>query len=239
MAVTRVALITGANRGIGLEIAGQLARSGYLIALGCRDEASGLEAQKHLAREGLDAAVVPLDVTYATSVAAAMKLVDDLFGRLDVLVNNAGVLLDSERGGPKTSVRDVPIDVVKATFDVNVLGALRLTQAALPRMEANHYGRVVNLSSGLGQLADMQGGMPAYRMSKAALNALTRITAAEVAADRIKVNAAIPGWVRTRMGGPDADLTVAQGADTAVWLATLPEDGPTGGLFKDRSPVAW
>ncbi|MEO1264368.1 MAG: SDR family oxidoreductase [Pseudomonadota bacterium] len=239
MSDTRVALISGGNRGIGLEIGRQLARAGYLVALGARDEAAGAAATRDLASEGLETAAVPLDVSYADSVDQSIAHVRDLFGRLDVLVNNAGVLMDRPADEGATSVARIPIDMVSATFATNTIGALRLTQAALPMMQEGGYGRIVNMSSGLGQLSDMGAGMVAYRMSKAALNAMTRTLAAELGPEPIKVNAMAPGWVRTDMGGPTATRSVEEGADTAVWLAQLPDDGPTGGFFMDREEIDW
>jgi NAD(P)-dependent dehydrogenase (short-subunit alcohol dehydrogenase family) len=237
MTTTRVALVSGANRGIGLEVARHLSRAGIITVIGARDEAKGNEAAAELKAEGLDLAVVALDVSDQASARAAVAHVANLFGRLDILVNNAGVLFDGPSSG--ASVETVSPEVVTRTFQTNLMGPLYLTQAALPLMRSNKYGRIVNMSSGLGQLSDMGGGWPAYRMSKTALNALTRTTAAEVAADGIKVNAACPGWVKTDMGGPDAERTTEQGADTAVWLGLLPDDGPTGGFFRDRAPIVW
>ena len=156
----------------------------------------------------------------------------DRFGRIDVLVNNAGIALDGSRS-PVSSVLEVSPEVVARTLDANTLGPLRLIQAVVPAMRARGYGRIVNVSSGLGQISGMGGSWPGYRMSKAALNALTRIVAAEVGSANIKVNAVSPGWVRTDMGGKDAPRSVAQGADTIVWLATLPDDGPSGLFFED------
>jgi len=239
MSVTRVALVTGGNRGIGLEIVRQLARAGLLVVMGSRETAAGEQAKASLATEGLDAAVLRLDVTYAASVQECMAQIDDLFGRLDVLVNNAGILLDRKPGESKILARDISVDLVKASFEVNTIGALRLIQAAIPRMEAGDYGRIVNVSSQLGQLSSMADGSAGYRMSKAALNALTCTCAADLANSPIKINAMAPGWVRTRMGGNEADRGVEEGADTAVWLATLEDDGPTGGFFMDRKAIAW
>jgi NAD(P)-dependent dehydrogenase (short-subunit alcohol dehydrogenase family) len=156
-------------------------------------------------------------------------------GRADVLVNNAGVMLDG--GGRR--IADLSLDVLQATLEVNLYGALRVTQALLPMMRRHRYGRIVNLSSGLGQLADMGSGTPAYRISKTALNAFTRILAAELEGTNIKVNSLCPGWVRTDLGGPNAPRSVEEGADTAVWLATLPDKGPSGGFFRDRKRIAW
>jgi NAD(P)-dependent dehydrogenase (short-subunit alcohol dehydrogenase family) len=239
MTTTRIALVTGANRGIGLEIARQLARAGLIVVLGARDPDTGAAAQRALSGEGLDADLVELDVTYSASISAAMAHIDEVFGRLDVLVNNAGILLDRGADGRMMTVPDVTMDVVKATFDTNVFGALRMMQAAIPRMRANDYGRIVNVSSELGQMAQMGGGRPAYRASKAALNAFTRTAAADLAETGIKVNAMAPGWVQTDMGGAEAERPVEEGADTAVWLSMLADDGPTGGFFMDRKPIPW
>jgi NAD(P)-dependent dehydrogenase (short-subunit alcohol dehydrogenase family) len=238
MAETRIALVTGANRGIGLEIVRQLSRAGLLAVLGSRDVAKGREAAAKLAAEGLEPPVVGLDVTDEDSVRAAVDEVLSLFGRIDVLVNNAGILKEGQT--PDVSkVLELSSAVALQTYKTNTIGPLRMIQAVVPIMQKGGYGRVVNLSSGAGQLAEMGSGYPAYRMSKAALNALTRVTAAELGPTPIKVNAMCPGWVRTDMGGPNAARSVEQGAETAVWLATLPDTGPTGGFFRDKAPIAW
>jgi len=238
MAETRIAVVTGANRGIGLEIVRQLSRQGLITVLTARNLEKGKAAAATLASEGLEPAVVALDVADAGSVRDAVSAVMDLYGRVDVLVNNAGIL--KEGFAPEdASVLDAPAEVVIETFEVNTLGPLRLIQAVVPIMKERGYGRVVNLSSGAGQLEDMRCGFPAYRMSKAALNALTRITAAELGPGDIKINAMCPGWVKTDMGGPNATRSIEKGAETAVWLATLPADGPTGGFFRDMKPIAW
>ena len=238
MSETRFALVTGANRGIGLEIVRQLSRLGLVAVIAARDRDKGARAAEALASEGLDPPVVGLDVTDPGSIRAGVEEVVRLLGRIDVLVNNAGILRD----GPSSqfgSVEAVPEAIVQQTWQTNVLGPLLMTQAVLPLMRQSGYGRIVNVSSGLGQLAEMGSGWPAYRMSKAALNALTRTTASELAGSNIKVNAACPGWVKTDMGGTDAQRSVEEGADTPVWLATLEDDGPSGGFFRDRKPIAW
>jgi NAD(P)-dependent dehydrogenase (short-subunit alcohol dehydrogenase family) len=235
VAAERVAIVTGANRGIGLEICRQLARAGIRVVLTSRDAAQGKAACKALTDARLPAVFHKLDVTSARSIKALAAFVKSKFGRADILVNNAGVMLDP-RG---TRFLDSALDTYRATFDTNVWGPLLLTQALLPPMRKRGYGRIVNLSSGLGQLAAMANDTPAYRMSKTALNALTRIVAVETAGTNVLVNAACPGWVRTDMRGAGASLSVTQGADTPVWLATLPDGGPTGGYFRERKPIAW
>ena len=238
MAETRIALVTGANRGIGLEIVKQLSRAGLMSVLGSRDVAKGREAAAKLASEGLEPPAVELDVTNEESIRAAVDEVLRLFGRIDVLVNNAGILREGFTA-EETSVLEVSADLAMETYLTNTVGPLRLIQAVVPIMQKGEYGRVVNISSGAGQLSDMGAGFPAYRMSKAALNALTRVTAAELGPAPIKVNAMCPGWVRTDMGGPNATRGVDKAAETAVWLATLPETGPTGGFFRDKASIPW
>jgi NAD(P)-dependent dehydrogenase (short-subunit alcohol dehydrogenase family) len=238
MAEKRVALISGANRGIGLEAGRQLARKGVLVVLGARDPEKGKDAARSITGEGLEAETVRLDVADGLSVAAAVEEIARRHGRIDILVNNAAILIDGP-GGFRSSLFELKAETARQTFETNVLGPLRLTQAVVPIMQRNGYGRIVNLSSGAGQLADMRSGFPAYRMSKAALNALTRITAAELASTNIKVNAVCPGWVRTDMGGAEAERPVEVGAETPVWLATLPENGPTGGFFRDMRAIPW
>jgi NAD(P)-dependent dehydrogenase (short-subunit alcohol dehydrogenase family) len=230
--VERVALVSGGNRGLGYEVARQLAALGYTVVVGSRDLARGEEAARELG-EGVVAK--QLDVTDQESIERTIASIADELGRLDVLVNNAGV----EGGGWSTSATDVDLDEVRDTLETNLYGAWRLTQAALPLMRRNGYGRIVNLSSGMGQLSDMGGHAPAYRVSKTGLNALTRMLTAELGDENILVNSCCPGWVRTDMGGPHANRSVEEGADTPVWLATLPEDGPRGGFFRSREPIPW
>ena len=234
MAETRVALITGANRGIGLETARQLARLGVVAVIGSRDLAKGQAAAESLKSEGLDAPVVQLDVTDAASVARGVAEATSFFGRIDILVNNAGIFTDRH-----IPALEIAPDHVEEIFQANTIGPLRMIQAVVPGMKERGYGRIVNMSSMLAQLKDMGPLKPGYRMSKTALNALTRVVAAEVGPGNIKVNTMSPGWVKTDMGGMDAPRTVAEGADTAVWLATLPDDGPSGGFFESRKAIPW
>jgi NAD(P)-dependent dehydrogenase (short-subunit alcohol dehydrogenase family) len=234
MAYKRIAVVTGANRGIGCEICRQLAKRGARVVLTARDEAKGRAATEELTGQGLEVLFQPLDVNDEASVRAlAVYLRDELHG-VDILVNNAGVFLDQKRGG-----LDVPMAVVRDTLETNLLGAWRLSQALIPQMRQHGYGRIVNVSSGLGAMSEMSGGYSAYRISKAALNALTRIFADELRGTNILVNAMCPGWVKTDMGGPNATVPVEKGADTAAWLATLPDGGPSGGFFRDRRLIAW
>ncbi|MBU1211082.1 MAG: SDR family oxidoreductase [Alphaproteobacteria bacterium] len=239
MAETRTALVTGGNRGIGLEISRQLARLGVLTAIGSRDKAKGEAAAAQLRAEGLEPAVVELDVTRSESVEAAVAQTCHLFGRIDILVNNAGVLQGSTAAAGATNVANVPIEEVLSTLDANTIGPLRMIQAVLPYMQKEGYGRIVNISSTLGQLSEMGGGYTSYRLSKTALNALTRTAAADIGPGNIKVNSMCPGWVRTDMGGPNATRSIEEGAETAIWLATLEDDGPTGGFFRDKKPIGW
>ena len=231
----RIALVTGANRGLGFEITRQLARRGLKVLLASRTLTKGRAAAKLLAVEGLEVEPVRLDVTDPDQIKALARDLRVRLGGLDVLVNNAGVLLDPRSG----RFLDSRQATYERTFATNVLGPLMLCQAMLPLMIERGYGRVVNLSSVLGQLDEMGSGTPAYRISKTALNALTRIVAADTRGTGVLVNSVCSGWVRTEMGGVEAPRTVAQGADTAIWLATLPGDGPSGGFFRDRKQIPW
>lgn len=242
MTQKRVALVTGGNRGIGLEVCRQLGRQGYTVLLGSRDITKGKAAADLLRTEGLNVSPLKLDVTSESDVASAYNYVVGAFGRLDVLVNNAGVLLDPPRHPPDAegaSIFNAKLDTIRGSLEANTFGALRLAQKFVPLMVKNGYGRVVNLSSGMGQLSDMNGGWPGYRISKVALNAVTRIFADETKGSNVLINSVCPGWVRTEMGGQEAELSPAEGADTIVWLATLPDGGPTGGFFRERKPIEW
>src|ERR671916_583170 len=227
----RVALVSGANRGIGREIVRQLAGRGITTILGSRDEEKG-----RTAADGMDGdvRVRQLDVTDEKGIAQVARDVEEEFGRLDVLVNNAGISIDRGQHGV-----DADLDVVRETLEMNLFGAWRLCEAFVPLMQRSGYGRIVNISSGMGALEEMGGGSPAYRVSKTALNALTRILASELRGSGILVNSVCPGWVRTDMGGSEASRSVEEGADTPVRAATLPNDGATGGFFRDRQQIPW
>jgi NAD(P)-dependent dehydrogenase (short-subunit alcohol dehydrogenase family) len=222
--VRRVALVSGANRGIGREIARQLAEDhGFLVVAGSR--VSGEIAETERIRE------IQLDVTDQATVDAAREAIEADPGSLDALINNAGVY-----GGP-VGAADYDLDDAHEVIETNTFGPWRLIEAFIPLLRRSEHPRIVNVSSGAGQLAGMNGSRAAYRVSKAGLNALTRTLASDER--RIKVNTMCPGWARTDMGGPAAPRSVEEGADTAVWLATLPDDGPTGGFFRDRKPIPW
>jgi NAD(P)-dependent dehydrogenase (short-subunit alcohol dehydrogenase family) len=220
----KVAIVTGASRGIGAEIARQLAADHDLVVFaGARDPDDVQETD----------GIVPieLDVTDENEIFEAQERIGSEVGRLDALVNNAGVY------GDPVGAADYDIDRAHEVLEVNTFGPWRMIEAFLPLLRRSDAPRIVNVSSGAGQLSDMNGGRGAYRVSKAALNALTRTLAWDE--EGIKINAMCPGWVRTDMGGAGAPKSVEEGADTAVWLATLPDDGPTGGFFRNREPIPW
>ncbi len=234
MTEQHIALVTGANRGIGFEACRQLGRRGYRVLLTSRDPEKGQAATRILSAEALAMDFFPLDVTAEESVAAAEQFVRKCYGRLDVLINNAGIYLKDDR-----SISTLSIDILRQTLETNTFGALRTCQAFLPLMKKHHYGRIVNVSSTMGQHARMRNMSAAYRLSKDALNALTQMLADSIHTSDILVNACCPGWVRTEMGGKSAPRTVEQGADTIVWLATLPSGGPTGKFFQDHKEINW
>jgi NAD(P)-dependent dehydrogenase (short-subunit alcohol dehydrogenase family) len=240
----KVALITGANKGLGLETARQLGKQGITVLMGARDLAKGEAAAADLKKDGIDARAVKLDVNDPADYAAVAKAIEKDFGRLDILVNNAGLLLDSRKGN-ETSTTSA--EVLRKTFDTNFFAVVALTQVLLPLVRKSEAGRIVNLSSILGSLTlhATKGSYVydaktfAYDASKAALNAFTIHLAHELQGTKIKVNSAHPGWVKTDMGGAGAVLEIEEGGKTSVELATLPEDGPTGGYFHMGKPIPW
>ena len=230
--MTRVVLVTGANRGIGRELARQLALRGDAVVLTARDLAKAERAaaalpgqERVLARR--------LNVTDPASIEQVAADLDRLYGRLDVLVNNAAIHYDTWQ---RASTAD--LQVVREALEVNLLGAWQASLILLPLLRRSRHGRIVNVSSEAGSLASMDGGTPGYNVSKAALNALTRMLACELRRDRILVNAVCPGWVATDMGGPGG-RPVAEGAGSVLWAVDLPDDGPTGGFYRDGHPVPW
>jgi NAD(P)-dependent dehydrogenase (short-subunit alcohol dehydrogenase family) len=227
----RTVLVTGGNRGIGLAAARQLAESGLSVLLGSRDMKDGEEAAETLRRLGLDVTTVHVDLTDVATLEATVEQIEQSGRSIDALINNAGVLHEK----PLLDLTDAE---VADSIAVHVTGPIRLLRSLAPKMVEHGYGRIVNVSSGWGAFAEGLGGPGLYGVTKAALNALTVRLARELP-DTVKVNAMCPGWVRTRMGGESATRTPEEGADTAVWLATLPDDGPSGGFFRDRKPIAW
>jgi len=230
-----VALVTGANRGIGLEVCRQLARRGIRVVLTARDRHKGEQAARSIQPTG-ELVVVELDVTSRSSIERARAEVEARAGNVDILVNNAAVLVAEH-----TQALDLSLDNLRTTFETNLFGAIVVSQAFVPGMIERRFGRVINVSSGAGQLSTMSAYAPAYSMSKAALNAFTRQLAAQTSGTGVLVNSMSPGWVRTDMGGPAAPRSVEQGADTIVWLGTLPAGarGPNGQFFSDRQPIDW
>jgi NAD(P)-dependent dehydrogenase (short-subunit alcohol dehydrogenase family) len=227
----RTALVTGANRGIGYEVASELAKAGLRVIVAGRDAAAAEKAAAELRRAGADALAAELDVADRAAVDACADRLRRQREHVDVLVNNAGIYEGD-------AILTATPEALRRTFETNCWGAVWTCRAWMPPMNERGYGRVVNVSSGAGSFAEGLLGPAPYAISKAALNALTVRLAGEVSGD-VKVNAVCPGWVRTRMGGSSAPRSVEQGADGIVWAATLPPDGPNGGFFRDRKPIEW
>jgi NAD(P)-dependent dehydrogenase (short-subunit alcohol dehydrogenase family) len=230
----RIALVTGGNRGLGFETCRQLAQLDLSVILTARDITKGKIASERLSEEGLDVTFYQLDVSDESQINRIADQVESQFGRIDVLVNNAAILYDTWQNAVNAD-----FDTVNQAIRTNLIGPWRLIQKCIPIMKRNKYGRIVNVSSGAGSLHFMTGGgTPAYSISKAALNALTRILAADLRGTNILVNAIDPGWVATDMGGRGG-RPVEEGARGIVWAATLPDNGPSGGFFYDGKPVPW
>jgi len=232
VAQERVAIVTGANRGIGLEVTRQLADLGYTVVLGSRDLGKGEAAAKKLQ---VGDRVMPrrLDVTEQSTIDRLRDEIATTFGSVHVLVNNAAIHYDTWE-----NAADADLRTVQEALDTNLFGAWRMCQAFIPLLRKSKHGRIVNVSSEAGSLASMGAGAPAYAVSKVALNALTRMLATELRRDRILINSVCPGWVATDMGGPGG-RPVREGAASIVWAVELPDGGPTGGFFRDGRPVPW
>ncbi len=229
----KIALVTGANRGIGFETCRQLSQLGLTVVLTSRDTVKGEIATKQLKDKGLDVVFHRLDVSAKNDIKYAFDKINQQYGQLDVLVNNAAILYDTFQ-----SALTADLEVVSKALITNLYGPWLLCQAFLPLMKGNGYGRIVNVSSGAGSLHYMGGGTPAYGISKAALNALTIKLASELSGTGILVNSVDPGWVATDMGGRGG-RPVEEGAKGIVWAATLPDNGPSGGFFYDGKPEPW
>jgi NAD(P)-dependent dehydrogenase (short-subunit alcohol dehydrogenase family) len=245
MSEVKVALISGANKGLGLETGRQLGKLGYTVLLGSRDALKGEVAARQLRDDGVDARVVKLDVVKQNDIDAAAAMIESEFGKLDVLVNNAGVM--NEKGWTKNTTSETTMENLRATFETNLFAVFAVTKAMLPLLKKSEAGRIVNVSSILGSVSlQATKGSPtystklfAYNASKAALNVLTISLAHELRGTKIKVNSAHPGWVKTDLGGSAAPMNVVEGAKTEVELATIGEDGPTGGFFHMGEEIAW
>jgi len=228
----KVALVTGANKGIGFEICLQLAEEDYKVILTARNEKKGTDAAQKLKSIGLEVFYHPLDVTNSESISKLAQYVAGEFGHLDVLINNAGIISSSKK------ISEVSLEEIRKVMDTNFFAVIQVTQGFLPLLKNSTNGKIINISSGMGQLDSLSGDYAAYRLSKAGLNSITLMFANELHEYGIKVNAICPGWVKSDMGGPNAPRSVKQGADTAVWLA-LESKISTGKLFRDRAEIDW
>ncbi len=243
----KIAFITGANRGIGFETARRLGEEGVTVILGARDKLKGEEAAEELKARGISAIPFLFDVDTLSDHDAIRKYIETNYGKLDILINNAGVLLENHAENDARTASSVPAELLRKTFDTNFFNLISLTQTLLPLLKRSEAGRIVNLSSILASLtlhsdpksSIYDGKLFAYDASKTALNAFTVHLAHELRHTKIKVNSAHPGWVKTEMGGPDAPLDLQEGAKTSVELALLPGNGPTGGFYHLGEALPW
>ena len=231
----KIAVVTGANRGLGLETVRQLVQKGYTVFLGSRDARRGEDAAQAFLAEGFEVIPLVIDVSTDASVEKAAADVEKKTEKVHALVNAAGVFLDTDT----TSFLKADFEKIRTTLETNTYGPLRTMRAFLPLLLKSGEGRIVNVSSGMGQLSDMNSGSVGYRLSKTSLNALTRIVSEEFRSKGLLVNSVCPGWVRTDMGGANAERDVKEGASGIVWAATLPQGGPSGGFFRDGKPIPW
>lgn len=230
----QIALVTGGNRGIGFELVKQLALKGFKVILASRDSKRGQESAQKLKESNLDVSFVVMDVENQESIRQAATYVNEKYGRLDVLINNAGVYLDEYE-----KLLTMDSSMLEKTMKINFFGVYHVIYTFIPLMKKQGYGRIINVSSELGALSEMcVQGTGAYKLSKLALNGLTQLVASEVEED-IKINAVCPGWVSSDMGGPTAPRTPKQAAESILWLATIGSDGPNGGFFRDGRPISW
>ncbi|QDK39228.1 SDR family NAD(P)-dependent oxidoreductase [Bdellovibrio sp. NC01] len=234
----KLAIVTGASRGLGLATSEALAQRGYKVVMAMRNPEKAQKVINNLKMKDLDVVAMKLDVAQEKSINDFVEAFRREYGFVDVLVNNAGIFIDNEEGGDK-SVFKTKASTIQKTLATNTIGPFLLTQKLFPLMKQEGYGRIVNVSSGMGQLGEMDGAYAAYRMSKTALNVVTRVFAAEAGGADVLVNSICPGWVKTDMGGQGANRTIDQGIKGILWAATLPKGGPNGGFFRDGEPIEW
>jgi NAD(P)-dependent dehydrogenase (short-subunit alcohol dehydrogenase family) len=230
----QVALVTGGNRGIGYELVKQLSLSGINVVLASRDHEMGNKAVQKLKELNLDVSCIEMDVSNHESITQAAITLNEQYGRLDVLINNAGVYLDENE-----NLLTMDPSILQKTMETNFFGVYHVMRSFIPLMEKQGYGRIINISSEYGAMSEMSSpGVGAYKLSKFALNGLTRLVAAETKGD-IKINAVDPGWVSSDMGGPSAPRTPREAAESILWLATIGSEGPNGGFFRDGKQIPW
>ncbi|CAE78346.1 SDR family NAD(P)-dependent oxidoreductase [Bdellovibrio bacteriovorus] len=234
----KIAVVTGANRGLGLALSEALAQRGFKVLMAMRNPDKAQKTLNGLTMKGLDVVPMKLDLSQEKSITDFVEVVKREYGFVDVLINNAGILIDSEDGG-NSSLFKTKASTLQKTFVTNTLGPFLLTQKIFPLMKQEGYGRIVNVSSGMAQLSEKQTASASYRISKTGLNMVTNLFASEVDGEDICVNSVSPGWVRTDMGGPHADRSVEQGIKGLLWAATLPKGGPNGGFFQDGEAINW
>lgn len=235
----KIAVITGANRGIGYGVAKALAEKSYTVVMVGRDANKLEQAAESLKTMNPDVEFSVADISSTEQVLALAAKLKEKYTAIDVLINNAGVIIESDQTGAPSDIAHVDPETVLTTLNINTVGALRMTQALLPMLQNAPAARIVNISSGMGGIKEMDGGWPGYRLSKAALNALTKVTAAETMNTKIKVNSVCPGWVRTELGGANAERSVEETVPGIIWAAELDDDGPNGGFFRDGQPIEW